>query len=79
MEAMKEKEDNRVRYVLPFVILVVGIVSAISVLSLAVSSTISVIGGAFIAFAVRGRRRLRQEHKSQNFATAGLASCCVIN
>jgi len=64
MEAMKEKGENSVRHALQFVILFVGIVSAISALSLAVSSKILLIGGAFIALAVWGKRKLRQENKS---------------
>ena len=63
MEAIKEKGENSVRHTLQFVIFFVGIVSAISALSLAVSSKILLVGNAFIALAVWGKRKLKQERK----------------
>ena len=51
MDTMKEKGDNAVRDALRFVVIFVGLVVAASLLSLAASTNVFLIGAAFVALA----------------------------
>ena len=64
MDPVKKKGDNAVRDALRFVVIFVGLVVATSLLSLAASIKVFLIGAAFIALAVWGKRKLKHEHKS---------------
>ena len=66
MDAMKEKQDSTVKDILRFVVIFVGLVAAISLLSVAVPGKMLLLGAAFIALSVWGRRKLKQERKPQN-------------
>ena len=63
MDTVKEKRTSSVGDALRFVILFVGLVAGTSVLSLTVSSKVLLIGAAFVALAVWGKRKLKQERK----------------
>ena len=63
MEIMKGKEDTTVSDVLRFVVIFVGLIAAISLLSVAVPGKMLLLGAAFIALSVWGRRKLKQERK----------------
>jgi hypothetical protein len=63
MDTMKEKTDSVVWDVLRFVAIFVGLVVAASLLSLTASTKVFLIGVAFIALAVWGKRRLKEGHK----------------
>ena len=63
MDAMKEKQDTTVKDILRFVAIFIGLVAAISLLSVAVPGKMLLLGAAFIALSVWGRRKLKQERK----------------
>jgi len=63
MDIMKKKGDSSVRDALRFVAIFVGLVVAASLLSLAASTKVFLLGAAFVALAVWGKRKLKQEHK----------------
>ncbi len=64
MDTMKEKRDSAAIDALRFVAIFVGLVVAASLLSLAASTKVFLIGAAFVALAIWGKRKLKQEHKS---------------
>jgi len=64
MEIMKEKQDTIIGDVLRFVAIFVGLVAAISLLSVAVPGKLLLLGAAFIALSVWGKRKLKRERKS---------------
>ena len=64
MNSMKERGDGSVRYIVQFLIFLVVLVSATSFLSVALPSKILLIGAAFIALAVWGKRKLKDERNS---------------
>jgi hypothetical protein len=63
MEITKEKKASTSVDALRFVAIFVGLVVAASLLSLAASTKVFLIGAAFIALAVWGKRKLKQEQK----------------
>ena len=63
-DIVKEKEDRATVGALRFIAIFVGLVVAASLLSLAASTKVFLIGAAFVALAVWGKRKLKQEHKS---------------
>ena len=63
MEITKEKKASTSLDALRFVVIFVGLVAAISLLSLAVPGKMLLLGAAFIALSVWGRRKLKQERK----------------
>ena len=63
MDALKEKQDTTVKDILRFVVIFVGLVTAISLLSVAVPGKMLLLGAAFIALSIWGRRKLKQERK----------------
>ena len=64
MDIVKEKGSSTARDALRFVVIFVGLVVAASLLSLAASTKVFLIGAAFVALALWGKRKLKQEHKS---------------
>ena len=63
MDNLKEKGNSTAKDALRFVVILVGLVVAASLLSLAASTKVFLIGAAFVALAVWGKRKLKQEHK----------------
>ena len=66
MDIMKEKRDSATVGALRFVAIFVGLVVAASLLSLAASTKVFLIGAAFVALAIWGRRKLKQDHNSSS-------------
>jgi lysylphosphatidylglycerol synthetase-like protein (DUF2156 family) len=64
MDITKGKPDSTAKDVLIFVVIFLGLVAVISLLSVTVSSKILLLGAAFIALAVWGKRKLKRERKS---------------
>ena len=62
MDTINGKSDSSVRDALRFVAIFVGLVVAASLLSLAASTKVFLIGAAFVALAIWGKRKLKQEH-----------------
>jgi hypothetical protein len=63
MDVKMEKGRSDAGEILRFVIILVGLVAAASLLSLTVSTKVFLIGAAFVALAIWGKRKLKQEHK----------------
>jgi hypothetical protein len=63
MDITKEKKASAGMDALRFIAIFVGLVLAASFLSLAASTKVFLIGAAFIALAVWGKRKVKQEHK----------------
>ena len=64
MDTTKEKGESAARDALRFVTIFVGLVVVASLLSLAASTKVFLIGVAFVALAVWGKRKLKHEHTS---------------
>ena len=63
MDITKEKPASTSLDALRFVVIFIGLIVAASFLSLAVSTKVFLIGAAFVALAVWGKRKLKEEHK----------------
>ena len=63
MDARKEKGRSDTGAILRFVLILVGLIVAASLLSLTTSTKVFLIGAAFVALAVWGKRRLKQVRK----------------
>jgi len=64
MDTKKEKGHSAAREALRFVAIFVGLVVAASLLSLAASTQVFLVGAVFVALAVWGKRKLKREHTS---------------
>jgi len=64
MDSNWARREGSVRYVLHFLMLLVGLILATALLPVAVPSKILLIGAALICLAVWGKRKHRQERKS---------------